>query len=240
MRYKNFLRHTNNCSNISLVYIVKDNHCHPITDEKLKLIASKANQGGCKDLFKRIIELKWSKRHDKIIKLKDSDDIVSFKKENHVIILPEEMKISEAIETYTTATNYYVQYLHWNNNGVLDGFIDHAKNMYCLNDEYDARKSICNKLKNIYKIDDFVWSNQSYTSMANSLFKQMYGYLPESNYNVQVRQMLDDFYPRAMQWCTDQEIPDDTLNIDICKCYPSQFLFTQYMIPLNLSHIYLN
>lgn len=80
------------------------------------------------------------------------------------------------------------------------------------------------KLLDIYKIDDLVWCNQNYTSIANALFKQISGYLPESQYNVQTRQIPNDFYPRAMQWCTDKKIPDDTLNIDICKCYPSILL----------------
>ena len=33
---------------ISLVYFIKDNHCYPITDERLKIIATKANQGELK------------------------------------------------------------------------------------------------------------------------------------------------------------------------------------------------
>lgn len=129
-----------------------------------------------------------------------------------------------------------MEYLHWSNNGVLDGFIDHDKNLYCLNDEYDARKSICKKLFEIYKIDDFTWSNRSYIRLANSLFKQICGYLPESNYNVQAMQMLDDIYPRAMQWCTENDIPDDTLNIDICKCYPSILLHNNQPIPVYTIH----
>ena len=60
-RYRKFITHTNNCSNISLVYIVKDHHCFPITDEKFKLIASKANQGGCNDLLKYMSDMKWTR-----------------------------------------------------------------------------------------------------------------------------------------------------------------------------------
>ena len=52
----------------------------------------------------------------------------------------------DAISLYSTNKNLYVEYLHWNNNGVLDGFIDHNKNMYLLNDEYDTRKQICDRL----------------------------------------------------------------------------------------------
>ena len=78
--------------------------------------------------------------------------------------------------------NYISSTLHWNNRGILDGFIDHDKNMYLLNDEYDKRKSLCDKLYNIYKIHDFKWTNQSFTSIASALFRQLNGYLPESTY----------------------------------------------------------
>lgn len=57
MRYKTILRHTSNCSDKTHVYVVKDNHCFPITNKKLKPIASKSNQGGCKDLLKHMIDL---------------------------------------------------------------------------------------------------------------------------------------------------------------------------------------
>ena len=49
-RYRKFVTRSNYCSNITLVYIVKDHHCFPITDEKLKIVAAKANQGGCDNL----------------------------------------------------------------------------------------------------------------------------------------------------------------------------------------------
>ena len=44
-KFKTFINR-NTRTDIALVYVVKDHHCFPITDEKLKLIASKANQGG--------------------------------------------------------------------------------------------------------------------------------------------------------------------------------------------------
>lgn len=39
-----------------------------------------------------------------------------------------------------------------------------------------------------------------------------------------------------MQWCTDKEIPEDTLNIDICKCYPSILLNNNQPIPIYMIH----
>ena len=45
--------------------------------------------------------------------------------ESHVIVLPPNMKIEPVIEAYMIRTNYFVEYLHYDNNGRLDGFMDH-------------------------------------------------------------------------------------------------------------------
>jgi len=57
-RYKTFLKQREG-QTINLVDIVKDHHLYTRTDEKLKIVTSEANQGGCRDLFKYMIELKW-------------------------------------------------------------------------------------------------------------------------------------------------------------------------------------
>ena len=221
---------------MSLVYIVKDHHCFPITDEKLKMVASKANQGGCEDLLKYMTDMKWTRRHENVIQIKKIDNICEKKKENHIIVIPEGVNMRDAISLYSTNANLYVEYLRWNNSGVLYGFIDHNKNMYLLNDEYDTRKQICDRLFNMYKTHDFKWTNQSYTSIAMSLFAQQCGYIPESSYNVHTQQMLDEYYPRALQWCTTDDIPDDVVSIDISKCYPSILLNNNHEIPIYTIH----
>ena len=237
-RYRKFITHiaVNTRTNVALVYIVKDHHCYPITDEKLKIVASKANQGGCDDLLKHMPDLTWTRRHKNVTKIESVDEIIGLNKEKHIIVLPESVKMKEAIEVYTENENFYVEYLHWNNNGVLDGFIDHDDNMCLLNDEYDTRKSICDKLFDTYKTHDFKWTNQSYTSVTSSLFKQLNGFIPESSYNINTRKMLDDFYPRALQWCTTDNIPENVVSIDISKCYPSILLKNNQEIPIYTIH----
>ena len=70
--YRKFVKHIPPHSDIVLVYIVKDHHCFPITDEKLKIVASKVNQrGGCDNLLKHMCDLKWSRRHENVQKLDD-------------------------------------------------------------------------------------------------------------------------------------------------------------------------
>lgn len=154
---------------------------------------------------------------------KQTDEIKETNKqstiENHVIILPPDTNVAPVIEEYIIRSNYFVEYLHFDNNGRLDGFLDH-KNMYVLNNENDTRKQICEQLFSMYRTNDFEWRNQSYTSLASSLFKHMRGYLPESQYDTKTREVLDDVYPRALQWCSTDPRPDNLVRLDISKCCP--------------------
>ena len=48
--------------------------------------------------------------------------------------------------------------------------------------------------------------------------------------------MLNDFYPRALQWCSTKDIPEDVINIDICKSYPSILLNNTNPLPIYSIH----
>ena len=74
-------------------------------------------------------DLKWTGRHENFFRLKDVNEIFSLEKENHIIIFPEDVKMSQGIDAYINKTNFYVEYMYWDNNGILDGFIDHKQNM---------------------------------------------------------------------------------------------------------------
>ena len=228
---RKFVAYSNHCSNITLVFFVKDHHLFPITDEQLKTVAAKANQGGAQNLLKYMIEVKWQRRNENVHKLTAVSDVVEHNKDS-VIILPEDAKMQEAAKLYCDKSNYYIEYLHWNNNGILDGFMDEKNNMYLLNDQYDRREAICRKLFEMYRTDDLVWSNQSFTRLAVSIFQRISGSIRESSYNVRTRQILDDYSPRALQWCLPDTFPKNMVNFDICKCYPSVLLNNDYKIPV--------
>ena len=215
--YKKFMKHiaTTPCHDISLVFFIKGNHCYPNTDERLKVLATKANQGGVDNLWKFMTDMKWSRGHEQFVVINDMEEEEQLDVSNKVIVLTEDEKIEPVIDRYIYRTNYFVEYLHFNNNGRLDGFIDHKCNMYILNDQYETRKQICDSLFDKFKTADFVWSNQSYTNMATSLFKQMCGYLPESCYDTKTQQVLDDFYPKALQWSSTGNQPDNLVSLDI-------------------------
>ena len=122
-----------------------------------------------------MIEYKWSKRSKNIFKLTDN-----------VVVLQKDSKTEEGIDVIRNKYDFYIDYLHLDNNGKLDSFIDHRNNMFVLNDDYDMRKAICDNLFEIYCVEDFKWKNQSITSLASSLFKIQNGYFPESSYNSRV------------------------------------------------------
>ena len=242
-----FMKHIASTSrDIWIVFYIKDHHLYPILDDHLKQIATKANQGGTDNLWKYMTDMKWSNKSsnyimyqelvdnmDELIENQNSDKSTLSTIENHVIVLPPDTKVEPIIEEHIMIrTNYFVEYLHLDNNGRLDGFIDHKNNIYVLNNEYDTRKQICGRLYKIYKSYDFIWCNQSYITLASSLFKHMRGYLPESQYDTKTREVLDDFYPRALQWCSTELAPDNLTSLDIFKCYPSILIDNKTPIPL--------
>ena len=157
---------------------------------------------------------------------------------NNVIVYSENMSVKQAIHDYMSLYSFYVEQLHYNNNGQLDAFIDHRGNMFVENNEYEIRKQICESLYEKYNIHEFKWANQSYTSLANSLFKTMVGYLPESNYNNRTREILDRYYPKAIQWCSfDNPSPEeDLVNIDICKQFPGILINNAQTVPIYTAH----
>ena len=68
------------------------------------------------------------------------------------------------------------------------------------------------------------------------MFKQLRGFLPETVYNETAKGMLNDFYPRALQWCSTVDIPDNVVNVDIYKSYPNVLLNNTHPLPLKSIH----
>ena len=64
----------------------------------------------------------------------------------------------------------------------------------------------------------------------------MVGYIPESSYNNKTREILDRYYPIALQWCSFDDKPNGLVNIDICKQFPSILIKNPYTIPIYTIH----
>ena len=48
--------------------------------------------------------------------------------------------------------------------------------------------------------------------------------------------IIDDSYPRALQWCSTDPVPDNLVSLDISKCYPSILIDNDQPIPLYTIH----
>ena len=149
--YKKFISHISNTPDIVLTFFVKDHHLHPITDLEFKNVAMCKNQQDKKHFFQYISELKWTRRHDKFTMYND----ITNETKNNIIICPGDLDVRKAIIDYVRDTKFYVEYIHYNNNGQLDRFLDHNNNMYVENNEYEIRKQICESLYKTYNIHDF-------------------------------------------------------------------------------------
>ena len=72
--------------------------------------------------------------------------------------------------------------------------------------------------------------------ISNIIIQKHAGYLPESQYDTKTREVLDDFYPRALQWCSTDPATDNLLSLDISKCYFSILIDNESLIPLYTIH----
>ena len=138
-RNRKFITQSYGHRQITLVYQVKDEHCFSIINHELKATATKVNAAGCTDLMKHIIDIKWTMRHDNVRLLDSFDELAALDVGDHILILPEDMPMKEAINRYCIflSTGYYAEYLHCRNSrSVLDGMVDHKGNMILLNERY--------------------------------------------------------------------------------------------------------
>ena len=124
--WRKFMKHiTGNNQSVCLVFYIKDHHLYPIQDDRLKQIATKANQGGADNLWRYMSELKWSNKSSNYIMYQEleNNELTEEGKptlstiENHLIVLPPDIKIEPFIEAYMIRTNYFVEYSHYDNNG---------------------------------------------------------------------------------------------------------------------------
>ena len=105
--WRKFVKHiaSTNHKDICLVFYIKDHHLYPIQDDRLEHIATQANQGGADNLWKYMTDMKWSNKSSNYImceelennELNDKGKPTLLTIENHVIVLPPDMKIEPVI-----------------------------------------------------------------------------------------------------------------------------------------------
>lgn len=116
-------------------------------------------------------DMKWSRRHKQFVVINDMEEVAQLDVSNKIIVLPENEKTEPVIDRYIYFTNYFVEFLYFNNNGRLDRFLDHRNNMYVSNDMYETREQICDRLYDKFKTADFVLVKSKFYNYGNQFIQ---------------------------------------------------------------------
>ena len=93
--WRKFMKHiASTTKDVSLVFYIKDHHLYPIQDDRLKKIATKANQGGADNLWKYMTDMKRSNKSSNYVMYEEleNNELTEEGKptlsiiENHVIV----------------------------------------------------------------------------------------------------------------------------------------------------------
>jgi len=239
-RYKTFVSSpsTDKHNSIKLVFQVKNGHCYPIINDVVQtLISKKGNIKSCVDV------MKWSDQSDSLYECKHESEVYDIIKNNthneSVVILPDGVNLKTVLIDSILKTSILPEYFHYNSKNMLDGFLSQGLHtMFVANNEYNERKNICEQIYKIYPNDLFKFKNQGFTTIATQLFNCMFGYIPVSEYNEKVLQMIDSCSPTAMQ---DSFLVEDLEahayeTYDIAKAYPSILINNKYDFPIYSIH----
>ena len=248
-----------NGETVRLCFICKDNHCYPILNQDL---ISKITNGS--SLIKHLDLIQWNsqqseektircktiKEYHKIIDRQENiaDKHLLFKNvsvknekdyKDYLIVLSDGFNCKDTMMDTMGRSETYIEYFHYNGRNQIDGFVTpDLKNMVTKNNDYDLRKNICDQLYKKYPVEAFTFNNKGLTSIAVNLFKQIYGYIPKSDYNRYVTTIMDEYYPKALQHTsyTDPTSEFELTAFDIAKDYPSVLLTNKHNIPIYNIH----
>ena len=189
----------NNKESVRLCYVVLDNHCYPILNEEIiTRIASKAN-GTIDQLVQKI---EYSCESDNLLapqSLDENSPIWELGHKDHVVVLPENFHVQDAMRLSIKKTGATVPFFKYNNKKMLSAFV-HPKleTLFVENDDFLVRKNVCEKLYKKWPVLQFRFKNQSLTKIANDLFEVAFGYLPKSTYNEKTVETINANKPNAL------------------------------------------
>ena len=153
---------------------------------------------------------------------------------NNNIILNSDNDIVLLMNAIIKETGYIIEQFNFRSQSNISAFVHPISNKLIMeNNNYQIRKTICDKAFEIYKNDDFKFMNQSITKLSMSLFKIICGKIPKSTYNQLVLNTLDEYSPKPITKGYSEEFNKyNSLGFDICKCYSSILYNNNMNIPI--------
>lgn len=149
------------------------------------------------------------------------------------VVLWENCYIPDLINNIIKVTGYNVEDIYFGCGSTIVAFVHPlTKKRIMENNKFELRKKICQTMQEKYNTVGF--RNQSITNMSRLLCEKINGGTPpESFYNVEVQDILDDYAPSAITDGYD-EVKDNknVMGFDIFKSYSSVLYHNELDIPL--------
>lgn len=233
---------------INLSFVNSNNHLYPIESEhqqhqltytkKIDLTDFKFNPEFTEDNFELFAPSEY--------KVKHGEDMVTVKHtmgKKPIQILADGFNIRDILEEVQKQTNHLIDVIDCDDKGNIKGFKHPVTKQYILEGpDFEERKQALNLINKDFNDDKFLFVNQSWASIGNSIFNQIVGTLPSSTYSQRARHICDSNFARPLSFqCYDEihqnddvviDNHDDILTGDIRKCYSSVLLYNEERIPI--------
>ena len=205
-----------------------NSHCTGIDNETIKHDIATKNKV---DLFK--IDIDTQTTNYVLYEPDMYEKLLSGEIQNNVI-LDENHDISILMEDIIKKTKYCIEQFQFRTQSQISAFIHPiSKKLIIENNQFEMRKSICNKAFEIYKNDELLFKNQTVAQIVSKLFKYKIGCIQKSSYNQNVMNVIDEFRPIPItRGYSDKFNESNTLGFDTFKCYSSILFCNDMNIPL--------
>lgn len=154
---------------------------------------------------------------------------------NENVVLDEGHDITASMNEIMATHQYLIEQFMFRSQSNISAFIHPSTGkMVIENNDFELRKAICAKAFDIYKADEFSFTNQSITQIASSLFKYTIGKLQKSSYSQTMLNVIDEFSPKPIcKGYLERFSDENSCGFDIYKDYSAVLYHNEKNIPVN-------
>jgi hypothetical protein len=224
--FNQFSSYTATKAEMSLCFIVNNDHCYPIMDTAMK--KQIAEQKGLE--LKKVVFNVDFRDYDYIDTNKFTDD-EAFRNN----ILEGKYKLSKKILLFNVSDllgfvqligkqcNQIVYNMKFNKSRVTMFEHPTSKQIFVASENFLDRKHVMDDIKAELNIAEFEFTNQSWTQIGTNYMKYKYGDFPKSNYSNDLMDILQNYKLAPYIAQVNKKPVDESLmdSYDICRCYTS-------------------
>ena len=209
-------------ASLSLVFYVNNSHLYPIQDQKTQSYINQMLARDKKYNFSKYFEKKETTIYSKYkyMDIYDEDN----EEEDTTYIMNKNMDINQFCISLIDKTNTQPSYIDLNHKtGSIQSFKHPTKEIvYQAYDDYEERKTICEKINKKYDNQFIRFTNQSHSVISKTLINYL-GQLPKSDYIDETFDYLNKYEPKPIIDVLKTTKKNNVLQLDYYKQYSSIF-----------------